>query len=563
MNRRTGIVWLALFLGVAAFLRLYAVTEAGIYDLDEGLYLVDGHAKLNEWRLCADLAKGKLEEMRGGPEFLLSEQLPGLRDALAKETPFAGKHAYYYLIALIMLLTGPVVWSGIVIDAVAGIGSVWLVHGFVKRLWSERAGLIAAGITALCAYHVFYSRRVYGTTSIAFLFMAAVYCHLRAVQCREEGCTPRRERLLLTACGMFAGLCFIVNFQIAVLLPVLALIHFFTSMKRGNALLDLRWLLEGGLFVLLGFAIPIACMEAASYPMILLFRSQGLQYPHGTFLELVTPKLTSHLGHSFYWSGFVLFPFFLGVLDGYPVLILCAVLPLMALLVSRGHREQSSSSRARAIIYLACWFLVPFVIFSTKTPQSSRIFVNCLPPLFAALAILADIVWSYSGNRKLAVRAILVLVLAIAGISSTVHNVELLRMRSGYPELMRWLASTPEKGASAPYGLVLLSYLREYGLPGGSYTTYKTYGIEPPPYFVADRTELWDKRYPDESEFLPPGARPVQQFQHTFGRMLLEAGAFPPEGNPIENIRWVRNLDLERARQVLVYDIRTWDRRTP
>ncbi|MBX7259459.1 MAG: glycosyltransferase family 39 protein [Candidatus Hydrogenedentes bacterium] len=574
MKRRTVFLWLTLFTAAAAFLRLYAITEVGIYDLDEGLYLVDAHAKWNEWHLCAELAQRKWDEMRGGPELLMAKELPKLRDALASETVFAGKHLYYYLIAFIMLFTGPVVWSGILIDAVAGIGSVWLIYAFVKRLYSQRAGLIAAGITTFSAYHVFYSRRVYGTAIIAFLFMAALYCHLRAVRCRDDGGSIRSQRLWLVACGAFAGLCFIINFQIAVLLPVLALVHVFTCVRFGGGTAaeigctesrtkaSLRWLIGGGLCVLLGFAMPIACMEAASYPLILLFRSQGLQYPHGTFLELVTPKLTSHLGHAFYWSGFVLLPFFISVLEGMPALVLCVALPILALITLR-KTTVSRRTRARTIIYLGCWFLIPFLIFSSKTPQSSRVFVNCLPPLFAALAVCADATWSYAGPRRAFARAAVALLLAAAGISSLVHNVELLRMRSAFPDVMRWLASTPERGASAPYGLVLLSYLRQYGLPGGSYTTYITYGTEPPPYFVTDRTELWDKQYPDTSVFVPEGAHPVKRFEHRFGRILLEAGAFPPEGNPLDNIRWVRGLDLTRSRQVLVYDIRTWEKRMP
>lgn len=576
ISRRTVAAWMTLFLAVAAFLRFYGITQAGIYDMDEGLYQVDAHAKWNEWRLCAELAHRKLEELRGGPELLMARELPVLRDALASETAFAGKHAYYYLIAFLMLFAGPVAWTGMFVEAAAGAAGAGLMYALVRRLHSQRAGLIAAGMTALSAYHVFYSRRNYGTTSIALLFMAAIYCHLRAAQSRGEGGAIRAQRLWLFACGACAGLCFIVNFQIAVLLPVLAVIHALIPVgwaKRtaaggerpsGRARESFRWLFGGGVWVLIGFAVPIACMEAASYPLILLFRSQGLHYPHGTFLELVTPKLTSHLGHAFHWSGFVLFPFFLSVLDGTPALALCAALPLLAALTwRRSGGADGTRTGARAALYLGCWLLIPLLIFSTKTPQSSRTFVNCLPPLFAILALCADMAWSSAGARRALVRSAVALLLAVAGISSMAHNVELLRMRSAYPEVMRWLASTPERGASAPYGLVLLSYLREYGLPGGSYTTYLAYGIEPPPYFVTDRTELWDKQYPDTSVFVPKDARPVKRFEHRFGRMLLEAGAFPPEGDPLDNIRWVRQLDLTRSRQVLVYDIRTWEKQTP
>ena len=73
---------------------------------------------------------------------------------------------------------------------------------------------------------------------------------------------------------------------------------------------------------------------------------------------------------------------------------------------------------------------------------------------------------------------------------------------------------------------------------------------------MSDWQELYDRRYPDEAVALPIGAEPQATFYQDFGRIFLEVEAFPSYGNTIDNIRFVRNLDLERARQLLIYDLR-------
>jgi hypothetical protein len=109
----------------------------------------------------------------------------------------------------------------------------------------------------------------------------------------------------------------------------------------------------------------------------------------------------------------------------------------------------------------------------------------------------------------------------------------------------------------------LESYLIQEGREGGSIYQYIGEGRTPPPLYVSDWQELYESRYPDEAIALPLGAKPIAEFDHAFGRVFLEVEAFPSYGNTIGNIRFVRNLELDRARKLLVYDLRRTGLRAP
>ena len=548
--RQTTRFWLIAIVVVAACLRFSNLGATGIFGVDDGRYVLDGLSKYNEIHFCAGLVQGKLEELRGGPEFLLSDAVQQGVSELARVHPFSPKLGFSYLTALVMLVAGVRVTAVLWIEAIAGVFMIWAVFALVRAIHNDRAGLIAAAMLAFSNYHLYFSRNAYPQCSSVLLLLLAVMCHLHW----QQRAGDKRAAPLL-ACGAFAGLSFWVHYQAAGALPLLALVHGLVCLREGTVADRLVRFAKGALLVSAGFIAVIVCAEASTYPMIFLFRSQGLRYPQGTFLELLLPRFIAQTSVETNLSGFLLFPFFLDLLEGgfrLAVIVLILILGVV-LLAGRVRKDRAwitSLQAYRYLVYLAVPFLIPFLIFSLKTMQGARMFTFVLPFFFAMLAIVAETAWrEFSGHRRTLRSAVAVLVVIAAAVG-LIQTAEIIGIKSAYPEVIQYLEQQNAPGARAAWSSTLRAYLIEAGLDDDTSLRGDA------PYFVTDWQELYYRRYPDETPHAPPGSELAETFDHQFGRVFLEVEAFPSHGPTLENTRWVRNLNLDRARRLLVYQIK-------
>ena len=550
------VVLVILILTVSAAPRFAGLEKPGILGVDDGRYFLDGLSKLYEVKMAVSLFKGKWSEVTGNGSFLLADFVPEAADSLAREHPFAPKQGFAYLTALVMVWTGPWVSATCLVEAVAGVLLVAALIGFVRSIRDWQTGLLAGALLAGSGYSVYFARNAYPQSAAALLFLLALWAHARATR-REHDLSRHRPSGLLFLCGLLAGLSFWVNYQVAGALPALAVAHGLACCRRDNAKNALTHFAAGAAFMTAGFLAVIAFAEAVTYPWILLFRSQGLSYPHATFLELLWPRLISQTGVPANPSGLLLFPFFYTLLEGYAAGMVAVVLLSAGGAVALRNRScPDGGKRFQTIVYLFVPFIMTVLVFSLKTMQGARTFTFALPFFMALLAMAVVALWRRSARSRVAVRSSVVALLLVWTASNLVHIREILAIRSAYPQFISYLEDSKERGACAAWSSVLESYLIQNGLEGGSLYRYLGEGRTPPPIYTSDWQELYERRYPDEAVALPVGAAPIAKFDHTIGRIFLEIEAFPSYGNTVDNIRFVRNLDLERARKLLVYDLR-------
>lgn len=540
-----------LVLTVACALRFWGLGQSGIFAADEARHLLDGQSKHIELAVLADLFRGKLAEMRGGEDFLLAEFLPEAAERLVYCHPFSAKMLYSYLAAGVMAFAGYQPWVGSLVEAVFGVLMVVLLVVFMGLLAERRVAWLAGAMLAVSCFHVFFSRKAYPQCSPAFFFLAAFTLHLLwRRRARSENVTRFGPLWLLAASGLAAGLGFTTNFQLAGALPALAVLHLLVCFEERGARAGMERFVAGGCAMFAGFlAVPIA-IEAFSHAMILLFRSHGMEYPHQTYIELLLPRVTDHGAIPLHPSGLALFPYFLWLFEG-PA----AALSIAALLGMGGwaawtaaRRGEPGPSRVPAL-YLGCGFLVPFLIFSVKTVLGARLFIHGFPFFVGILALAADAALRMPARGfRWAAR----IALGLACASALLGNVEVIRTRSGYPEVIEFLRDRGVSSADGIFDGVLWWYLECAGMP----PPWKPRPPGETRYLVSDWQTFYISSYPEESLLIPKGLEPVAVFEHRFGRIFLETEALPQKSvRTFENLAWLRGLDLERSRRILVYDV--------
>ncbi|HOE67617.1 MAG TPA: glycosyltransferase family 39 protein [Candidatus Hydrogenedentes bacterium] len=560
-------LWLILI--AAGALRFWGLPQQGILAVDEGRYVLDAISKYEEVRIYGDLFRARQAERSGGPGFELSKALPMAEAKLREHAPFSPKLLYSYLTAAVMIAMGFKVWACNVVEAVSGLLMILATWAFVRSLAGERAGLVAAGVLAASAYHVYYSRNGYPQTACALFVLMAVLVHWRGE--RVARATSDRDRVRLVRdihngfAGVLAGLSFWVNYQSAGALPLLAAIHLLMSARGGSAIEKLGRFVRGGVAMALGFATVIVVAEIVSYPAILLFRIQGLQYPHGTFLELLAPRFTAQTHVGYNASGLLLFPYFLCLFEGGIWCGTALFLGMAAAVLWKKDREAEGSAAGNyeRLVYFAAAAFVPWIIFSVKTMQGARMFLYLLPFVAAWIGVAVSTIWTVRSPRRRARRAATAALLALGACSSLYHVREILAMRSAYPEVIRYAREHQHAPVYAAWSAVLESYLHDSGLNGGALEVGAANDVSTPQLYVSDWQELYYGNYPDQPNPFGKEVKPVAEFEHDFGRIFLETEAFPSYGRTWHSIRWVRGLDLGRARKLLVYDLRQTRLRGP
>lgn len=545
MSRHTQFSFILILLFAAA-LRLAALNHAGLMAVDEGRYLLDGLSKYNELRAWGGLIQARTHEMTGGPELLLADAVPEMELLLREEHPFLPKVVFSYALALVMVFTGFTVWSGALVEALFGVAMVALLYFLARRMFNTRTALISAGLLSVSAYHVFFSRNTYPQCIMAFFFMASVWAHYRGFGCQDR---LRWKRYALLT-GLFAGLSFAANFQAAGALPALALLHAATCLlckdsHRQKAIL----FVAGGALAMAGFMAVMIVMESLTYPSMLLFRSQGLDYPHATFFEMLMPRLTAHAGTAPQWGGVLLFPYFFTVLEGpVGVAALSALCLLSMTVIWRQRGDSPSYVNWLRLSYLLIPLLVPWMAFSFGAMQAARTFIFSLPFLYLLVAVVLDKAWSGTANRTGWARPCTVFLLVAAVASSLFHDVQIMRIRSAYPAVFEYAAAHGNRPVTAAWSSVTKCYAIERA------ASVSTRINSEDPLHTADWQELYYGRYPDEPIALPDDAKPAAEFEHRFPRFFLSVEAFPSYAHTPWAITWTRALDLARARKVYVYD---------
>ena len=529
-------------------MRFDGLAEAGIFGVDDGRYVLDGLAKANEIRFGWDLVQAKRAEMDGGPGLHLAETVPAAVNGLADPHPFAPKHGYAYAIGAVLLKDFSVS-AGNYVEAFFGTLLILITFGFVRTVHNSTSASVAAAFVALSAYCVYFSRNTYPQCISGCFFVLAVWIH--AMWLRRSGGLH-----WLVAVGVLAGISFWTNYQVAGALPVIAIIHAVVCVRLPHGI---RTFVLGGVAIAVGFGGLLIAAEAISYPMIMLFRSQGLTYPQATFFELLWPRLTGQTAAPFNPTGLALFPYFFGRFHGWTgaiaIALVCAAGTVGAATRKTVH-ENEVQHHAVIWLYFGLAFAVPFLLFSLKTMQGARMFTYALPFFAALFGVATSYAWTADAAPKTLRRAAVGLMLLVAFGSNAITLREVRAVRSAFPDAIAFVKQHEDTGLCAAWSSSVRCYALDANIDGGDVYRYLGNGEAPPRWFANDWQELYDRRYPDEPIALAPDAVPAQTLHHEFDRIFIETEALPSYGNTIENLRWVRSLDRDRVRQLLIYDLK-------
>ncbi len=539
---------LAAILLVAAALRFYAIRHTGMYSIDEGRYLLDALAKSHELRGWAGIFMGKAGEAFGGREFLLSEYVPRMAATLETYGVFWPKTLFYYCAGGIMCFTGFTTWAGNATEAAFGLLSVAVFFFWMRRIAGPRAGLIAAAIMAISCFHVYQSRNSYPQCLPGCFALMAMACHARW---SEE----RKSYGWLLAGGFSLGMAFWASYQATVVLPGLLITHALLCARETGWRRCIGLCLGGWTALGVGFLLAVAVAEASTYPSILLFRSQGLTYPHRTFLQMQWPRVTFHTSIHSHWSGLVIFPYLFWRFEGWGAAGMAAGLGVLSAALGLMGAFQRGPGAYRRWSYLLPGLLATYWVIAVKGMPAARPYIFLLPYWAGLFAVAVDAAWHTHAKRQSFVRAVLVALLA-AGACSTLWNIrEVLSIRSAYPEALAYVKSQGETRVCGVYPALLTCYAMEAGVEADDLNMEIATGETPPRFLAADSTRLHFGEYPDDLPMLPENAQPVRAFKQSFGRILLEAEYLPPFASPLQGIAYVRALELERARRIPVYDL--------
>ncbi|MDY0030869.1 MAG: glycosyltransferase family 39 protein [FCB group bacterium] len=549
--RRSGLIFAAI-LAAAVFLRFYDMESTGVYGADDAQTLMDARAKYEELRVIGGLFAGTWQELRGGPEFLLPEYLAQAHARLTRYQPVLPESLMSYLGALAMGAWGFTPWVGNLIEAFFGVGCVAVLYAYARQLTSRRVALLAAGMLAVSCFHVYCSRNTGGQTLPLFWWLLAFHVHTRwGRRVWRKPWRARRKQGRLLASGILAGLAVVSSWQIIPALPALFVAHALVCQRQRTRSRRVAETLRGSLVIACGMLAPVLAFEAAHYPMLLLFRSADLLYPHTTFIEAIAHRVASHAPCAWHPTGLVIFPYVVGVCEGWVTLgALAALLAAGMACIGTQLRANAALRRRPGIrlpaLYLGSAIVVPGVLYSVKTGGAAGVYGFAWPFLLMLIAMGAVALWRGARTESHWPRWLIAGALLVAAGSSLSHCVRVVWLRSAYPEVLAWLRAQGESTISSSRQGPVSWYLTCEGMDQPQDVPHH--------WFVTDWQELYDGRYPGDARCVTAGAEPVAVFEHRFDRMFLELEAMPRKSAaPIRALIAVRDLDLDLARQVPVY----------
>lgn len=231
MTKKVSLILLILILFLAAFMRLFLISDYMTFLGDEGrdalvaLGILQGHFTLLGPRASAgDFFTGPI---------------------------------YYYLMAPFLWLfhldpVGPAVMV-----ALFGVATVWLVYHVGREFFDRKTGLIAASLYAVSPLVITYSHSSWNPNVVPFFSLLAIYFLYKAVT------TVRSWKYYLLV-GFFLGICIqlhYISLFLAVIVAVsLLLMHWFLNNKI-QVLVLIKYYIEIFVGFLIGFS-PFLAFEA-------------------------------------------------------------------------------------------------------------------------------------------------------------------------------------------------------------------------------------------------------------------------------------------------------------
>ena len=243
---------------------------------------------------------------------------------------------------------------------------------------------VAAGLTAILAYGV--GTMAAGGATVGFLSAAILLTLIEAFVIGQFGVLDgmfscfltaslvaflyadtadrgsKKRLLFLVLFGAMAGLAFLAKGFLAFVLPIIIIVPFLVWEKRAKELLTIPWL-------------PILVAVLVALPWAIAIQVRDPDFWH---FFIVHEHIKRFLGDAAqhrqpFWYFILLLP--------------AAALPWTFLFPAALSGLKKRGINGRAIRYVICWFVFPFLFFSASKGKLATYILPCFPPLAVLFAI--------------------------------------------------------------------------------------------------------------------------------------------------------------------------------
>lgn len=431
-TKRTAVLLMGIVL-LGAVLRWHGLTTCGPVIADGADYISEARFLHTGARALAESFRTYQRERREGKDhWIYAEQAARMSEATEGLPLKYGRPGHVLFIALAMEIVGPVDYAGAVVSAFFGTLSLIVLFLLGRRLYGDRAGLVASLVLATSGYHVYYSRSALTEADSLFFLLVTVTLYLAS---RLPPLTGGRY-MATSLAGLFCGIGFVVHHRLLLLLLLIWVLEahlWWKAREMGRTEKTIRWIL-----LHLGFAVPILLTEAPYYAALIVLRNCQAHLPFQTYLEQVFKMVGYQTGYLAIFklfaspANFLTYPYLFWKIDG--PMHAAAYLAGALLLLRRRRLED---------IFVLLFFLLPLLYYSSSMPVM-RYGAFSLP--FGALAAAGGLFGMPRtrgepeirtrprlGFRAAAVAVVLVLV------SGTLFSLRGSRIKAGYREAMAWV----------------------------------------------------------------------------------------------------------------------------
>ena len=277
---------------------------------------------------------------------------------------------YFWMVAVSMKTLGVSEGAARLPSALMGVATMLLVWFLARRMFGDAAGLRAGIVFAACPLAFALAREVIFDMTLTFFVTVAMVVFWLAEE--KNFLAPRFDALMFAA----MGLAVITKGFVGILLPVIAILIYEAARGHWREWLRLRW--GWGLLVFLAVALPWFIAVSMRNP----------DFPRYAFWNEGLKRFSSGAAHR---GGGILyyFPIYIGGFFPWSIFLLLAGWNRL-----RRWRELKQAT-ARPILFLLCWVVWVFSLFTLSHSKLPAYFLPAVVPL----SILMGLVWRDVGQE--------------------------------------------------------------------------------------------------------------------------------------------------------------------
>ena len=295
------------------------------------------------------------------------------------EPQFEKPILYYWLVAASFKVFGVNEWAGRLPSALPGTLLVFLVYGFMARVWNRRTGLLAGVVLATGLEYAIMSRLMLTDIALALFIAGGMFCYWLAVEDAE-----RRSRWVLLHFA-FGGLAMLIKGPVGTIASLLATVTFSLVMKRAHPYRGRA--LWAGIALYLTIAAPWYAV---------MFWKFGWAYfdafvVHENIMRFFRAE---HHANNHFWY--------------YVVVLLGGSIPWIPAVVTACSRAIRGGIRYDArLTFLWCWLVTSLVLLTVAQSKLPSYGFFMFVPLAMIVAVTLDELWS-KGFRDAKERAVVI-----------------------------------------------------------------------------------------------------------------------------------------------------------